>query len=208
MPKEDSPLYELAAYLPDGSFDSVAAYIVEHKVHLTITRERTTVLGNYRNQHSGKNHRISVNGNLNKYSFLITLLHELGHLLTFEKYSNRVAAHGAQWKHEYGKILQVFIAKNIFPSDIKLELLQTVNNPGASSCAEVPLLRILRKYDTQKPGMFLLEEIPEESIFKIKNGKNYQKGKRIRKRYLCKDISNNKMYLFSPVAEVELVEGE
>ena len=40
------------------------------------------------------NHRISVNGNLNKYSFLITLIHELAHLLTFTQYKNRVDPHG------------------------------------------------------------------------------------------------------------------
>lgn len=205
MPKEDSPLFALNDYLPEGAFDSVVGYIVEHKVHLTITRERSTVLGNYRNRHSGKNHRITVNGNLNTYSFLITLLHELAHLFTFEKYGNRVAAHGPEWKNEYGKILAVFISKNIFPDDIKIELLQTLNNPAASSCAEAPLLRILRNYDAHKPGVFLLEELPEQSVFKVKNGKKYCKGKRVRKRFLCNDIATNKMYLFSPVAEVELV---
>ena len=89
MPKKESPLHELNNYLPDGSFEDVATYLHEYKVHLTVTRERKSVLGDYRNSHSNRNHRISVNGNLNKYSFLIPLLHELGHLLAFEKYGNR-----------------------------------------------------------------------------------------------------------------------
>ncbi len=46
-------------------------------------------LGDYRNSHAGKGHRISVNGNLNKYSFLITLLHELAHLFTYERFGHR-----------------------------------------------------------------------------------------------------------------------
>ncbi|MDQ2719685.1 MAG: SprT-like domain-containing protein [Bacteroidota bacterium] len=205
MTKQESPLQQLNAYLPDGAFDGVVKYITEHKVHLTITRERTTVLGDYRNKHLNRNHRISVNGNLNKYSFLITLLHELGHLLTFEKYGNKIPAHGAQWKNEFGKILAGFISVKIFPQDIEKELLQTLKNPAASSCAEASLLRILRKYDPHKPGVFLLEELPEKSFFKVKSGKVFSKGNRIRKRFLCQDMTTQKMFLFSPVAEVELV---
>jgi SprT protein len=205
MPKKESPLHLLDPYLPEGSFDGVAEYIIQHKVHLTITRERATILGNYRHRHLNKNHRISVNGNLNKFSFLITLLHELGHLLAYEKYGNKIPSHGAEWKNEFGKILAGFISKKIFPDDIEKELLKTLRNPAASSCAEAPLLRILRKYDPHKPGVFLLEELPERSFFKIKNGRLFTKGNQIRKRFLCQDVSNKKMYLFSPVAEVELV---
>jgi SprT protein len=207
MPKQESPLDSLKDFLPDGSYDGVTHYIIEHKVHLTITRERTTVLGDYRNRHAGRNHRISVNGNLNKYSFLITLLHELAHLLTFEKYGNRIAAHGAQWKKEYGQILSGFIAKKIFPADIENELVKTVTNPGASSCAEAPLLRVLRKYDPHRPGVFLLEELPEKSFFRTKNGSIFSKGHRVRKRFLCQELATKKLFLFSPVAEVHFMEA-
>ncbi|MDP4284217.1 MAG: hypothetical protein Q8891_07315 [Bacteroidota bacterium] len=205
MSKKESPLEQLNPYLPEGSFESVVEYIIQHKVHLTITRARQTILGNYRHRHLDKNHRISINGNLNKYSFLITLLHELGHLLAYEKYGNKIPAHGTKWKSEFGKILAVFITQKIFPADIERELLLTLKNPAASSCAEASLLRVLRKYDPHKPGVFLLEELPEKSFFKIKNGRVFSKGNRIRKRFLCQDMTTKKMFLFSPVAEVELV---
>lgn len=204
MPKIDSPLAALNDYLPENAFDSVVHYIIHHKIHLTITRERATILGNYKKS-TNKNHVITVNGNLNSYSFLITLLHEIGHLLAFEKFGHRIIAHGTEWKNEYGKILAVFIGKKIFPHDIEKELLMTLNNPAATSCAETSLLRVLKKYDPAKPGVFLLEELPEESIFRVKNGKTYKKGKQLRKRFLCQELVTKKMYLFSPVAEVELV---
>lgn len=204
MPKTDSPLAVLNDYLPENAFESVVHYIMHHKIHLTITRERVSILGNYKKS-ANKNHAISVNGNLNKYSFLITLLHELGHLLAFEKYGNKIIAHGTEWKNEYGKILAGFIAKRIFPTDIEKELIKTLNNPGATSCAETSLLRVLKNYDPPRPGIFLLEELPEESVFRVKNGRTYKKGKKMRKRFLCQDLSTSKMYLFSPVAEVALV---
>src|SRR6266699_2864927 len=100
---EEHPMHALAAYLPDGSFENVVHYLHQHRVHLTVTRERKSVLGDYRNAVHGKNHRITVNGNLNKYAFLITLLHELAHLLTYEKYGHRIQPHGAPWKSEFSK---------------------------------------------------------------------------------------------------------
>ena len=207
MHKKESPLDQLNHFLPEGSFEDVAFYLNEYKVHLTITRERLTKLGDYRNKHLNKNHRISVNGNLNKFSFLITLLHELGHLVAYEKYGNRIQAHGAEWKNEFSKILARFISRKIFPIDIQNELFKTLSNPAASSCAEAPLTRVLKKYDPRKPGVFLLEELPEQSLFKFKDH-IYRKEKKRRTRFFCQQIETNKMFLFSPIAEVEFVEKE
>jgi hypothetical protein len=208
MQVRESPLHHLSSYLPEGTYEQVAHYLVEFKVHLTITRERTTKLGDYRNKYLNKNHRISVNGNLNKYSFLITLLHELAHLVAHEKYGNKIQAHGMEWKKEYGIILAKFITRKMFPADIEAELLKTLRDPAASSCAEAPLLRVLRRYDPHKPGIFLLEDLPSESWFRVKNGNIYSKGNKVRTRFLCKDLTTKRLFLFSPVAEVELVKKE
>ena len=203
MPKKESPLTALNSFLPEGSFDEVARYLHQYKVHLTITRERQTILGNYRNKISDKNHRISVNGNLNKYAFLITLLHELAHLLAHEKYGHRIQAHGKQWKEEYGKILSEFIPKKIFPADIERSLLLSLNDPAATTCAEPHLTRTLRKYDVKKEGYFFVEELPAGSLFKVNNGAVFKKGERIRKRFKCVEVATKKVYLFSPMYEVQ-----
>jgi hypothetical protein len=205
MAKKESPLTALNSFLPQGSFEGVAHYLQHHKVHLTITKERQSILGNYRNKVADKNHRISVNGNLNKYSFLITLLHELAHLLAHEKYGNRILAHGKQWKEEYGKILAEFIPKKIFPSDIEKLLMQSLQNPAATTCAEPHLTRALKLFDSKKEHYYFVEELQEGSTFKIKSGAIFKKGEKIRKRFKCVEITTKKVYLFSPVYEVEKV---
>ena len=161
MSKQEAPLHQLKQYLPEGSFEEVAHYLQHYKVQLTITRERKSVLGDYRNSFADKNHRISVNGNLNRYAFLITLLHELAHLFTYERFGHRVQAHGKEWKNEYSKILAQFLLKKIFPEDIHRALLKTLQNPAASSCADTTLLRVLHKYDDKKEGITLVEAIHE-----------------------------------------------
>ncbi len=202
MPKQEAPLVQLQSYLPEGSFEDVSYYLQHHHVHLTITRQRQSILGDYRHALPGKNHRISVNGNLNKYAFLITLLHELAHLFTYEKFGHRVLAHGQEWKDEFGKILAKFLLKDVFPAEIKKTLLHTLQNPAASSCGDEKLLRVLHKYDEKKDGIHLIEQLPDGALFAIKGGRIFKKGEKIRKRYKCVEVKTGKLYLFSPVYEV------
>jgi len=202
---KEHPMHALAAFLPDGSFEKVVYYLHQYKVHLTVTRERKSVLGDYRNAVHGKNHRITVNSNLNKFSFLITLLHELAHLLTYEQYGHRVAAHGKQWKHIYGNLLSAFVHKNIFPPDIEDELKRSLANPAASSCAEEHLMRVLRKYDTKKEGIVLVEELPVNALFVTKDGRVFRKGEKLRKRYRCTELKTDMVYLFSAIYEVVVI---
>jgi len=205
MPKQEAPLLQLQSYLPAGSFEEVLYYLQHYKVQLTITRQRQTILGDYRHAHAGQAHRISVNGNLNNYAFLITLLHELAHLFTYEQFGHRVMAHGKEWKNEFGKILAKFLLKKVFPADIEKALLQTLHNPAASSCGDEKLLRVLSNYDKKKPGVHFVESIPQGSLFKIKGNRIFKKGEKIRKRYQCVEVKTGKLYLFSGVYEVELM---
>jgi SprT protein len=205
MPKQEAPLDHLSSFLPANTFEAVEEYLRVYKIHLTVTRHRKSILGDYRHRTHFENHRISVNGSLNKYAFLITLLHEIAHLLTFEKYSNRVMAHGDEWKTIYGSLLKQFVDNNIFPPDIKKELLSSLKNPAASSCAEDDLIRVLRRYDSNTNGFKLVEELPSSAIFKLDDGRVFKKGEKQRKRFKCEEIGTGKIYLFSPVYEVELI---
>lgn len=208
MPKQEAPLTHLNSFLPPGTYQAVEEYLRFYKIHLTVTRHRKSILGDYRHRTHFSNHRISINGSLNKYSFLITLLHEIAHLLTFEKYENKVMAHGNEWKTIYASLLKQFIENKIFPADIEKELLISLRNPAASSCAEDDLIRVLRKHDANTNGYKLVEEIPPHSLFKLDDGKIFKKGEKQRKRFKCEDVKTGKVYLFSPVFEVELITTE
>ncbi|MFT3908477.1 MAG: SprT-like domain-containing protein [Ferruginibacter sp.] len=205
MPKQEVPLLGLKQFIPEQSFEDVLYYIQHYKVQLTITRQRQTVLGDYRHAHNGQGHRISVNGNLNKYSFLITLLHELAHLFTYERFGHRVQAHGQEWKDEFSKILVKFLSNKIFPPDIENALLKTLRNPAASSCGDENLLRVLRNYDAKKEGQFLVEQLKEGDLFRIKGGRVFRRGEKVRKRYKCLEVATKKLYLFSGVYEVQFI---
>ncbi len=208
MAFEEHPMQALTAFLPDKSFEPVVQYLNHYKVHLTVTKRRKSVLGDYRHAGYGKNHRISINSNLNKYEFLVTLLHELAHLLTFEQYGNRVEAHGKEWKHSYSKLLIDFINRKIFPADIEKALHQSVINPAATANGETALLMVLRKYnEVKREGYFTIAEIPMRSVFQTDDKRVFRKEEKRRTRYICTEIKTGLKYTFSPMYEVRLVQN-
>ncbi|MDP1764849.1 MAG: SprT-like domain-containing protein [Sediminibacterium sp.] len=206
MPVSEHPMHALSDYLPDGTFECVVNYIHHYRVHLTISKHRKSVLGDYRHAGWGGNHRISVNGNLNKYEFLITLLHELAHLLTFEQFKNRVEPHGKEWKKQYSLLLVNFVQQRVFPTEVAGALQKSIINPSATANGETELLLVLRKYDTiKKEGHHPMIELPEGTMFQTDNGKIFRKGARRRKRYECVEIKTGLRYTFSPVTEVRIL---
>ena len=208
MLKTEAPLDAIKKYIPEKSAQLVLDYLKLHKVHLTITRERKSVLGDYRHATTYDNHRISINGNLNQYSFLITLIHELAHLLTFTQYKNRVDPHGKEWKRIYGLMLRDFLQPDIFPPDLLFYLNESLQDLPASSCSDEKLMRVLRKYDLNGNGMVMVEQLGEGKVFDAGKGKLFKKGKKLRKRYQCVEIATGRLYLFSPIYEVKAYEGK
>jgi len=202
MPKNEAPLDYLRRWIPSAAAPLILEYLNHYQVHLTITRERKSVLGDYRHATRDQNHRISVNGNLNHWSFLITLIHELAHLVTFMEYSNRVQSHGKEWKTIYRKMLEEFIRLSIFPADILDALKKNLHDLPASSCADEGLMRVLRRYDENPGELLLVEQIPEGSCFSLEDNRVFRKGKKLRKRYQCVELATGKLYLFSPIYEV------
>lgn len=203
MPKKEAPLDYLRQFIPEEAAALVLEYLNHYNVHLTITRERKSVLGDYRHATRDHHHRISVNGNLNPYSFLITLIHELAHLVTFMEFGNRVQSHGKEWKGIYRRLLEDFIKLSVFPKDILAALKKSLHDLPASSCADEGLMRILRKYDPNTGNLLLVEQIPEGSCFTLEDKRVFRKGKKLRKRYQCVEVATGKLYLFSPIYEVK-----
>ena len=145
----------------------------------------------------------SVNGNLNPYSFLITLIHELAHLVTFMEFGKRVQSHGREWKRIYRKMLEEFLPLSVFPAEVLTALKKNLHDLPASSCADENLMRVLRRYDSDKEGLMLVEQIPEGGCFSLEDERVFRKGKKLRKRYQCVEVATGKLYLFSPIYEVK-----
>lgn len=195
----------LKKYLPAQSVPVIAEWIIRFDFKLKIKKERSTRLGDYTSPRDGLNHLITINHNLNKFSFLITLVHEVAHLVTYNQHRNTVNPHGKEWKQNFQQLIQPFLNTDIFPLEVFSALRRYMQNPAASSCSDVNLLRTLKLHD-EKSDMVFLEYLPANTVFLYNGERVFRKGERVRKRFKCIEISSGAVYLFNPLTEVELFE--
>lgn len=193
----------LHKYLPKEAVNRVFKLIEKEGVYLKIVRERRTRHGDYKRLPSGQ-HQITVNASLNKYQFLITLIHEIAHLAAFKKFGPRIKPHGKEWKYTFQHLMLPFLSPSIFPEELLPLLARHFKNPKASSDTDALLSVALKKFDPPTDKNFIFE-IPEGSFFKIYNGKTFKKGPKRIKRYECQEVSTGKIYVFQPHAQVELI---
>ena len=196
----------LSKYLPEHAVNTCFELIKSNNVHLKIVNERQTRHGDYRKALSGK-HEITVNANLNKYRFLITLVHEIAHLAAFERYGRMIKPHGDEWKITFQKLMIPFICPEIFPNSVLPLVANHFRNPTASSDTDAKLAHALKQFDERMPDINYIFEVPNGSFFRIKNGKIFQKNGLRVKRYECLEIKTKKLYLFNANAEVEIIPG-
>lgn len=196
----------LSKYLPEHAVENCFELIKTNNVHLKIVNERQTRHGDYRKGLTGK-HEITVNANLNKYRFLITLVHEIAHLVAFEKFGRNIKPHGNEWKITFQQMMIPYIKPAIFPNSVLGLVASHFRNPSASSDTDAHLALALKQFDVRKIDIHYIHEVPGGSFFRIKNGRIFQKkGLRV-KRYECLEIKTGRLFLFNANAEVEIIPG-
>lgn len=196
----------LLKYLPEHAVNLCFELIKTNSVHLKIVNERQTRHGDYRKGITGK-HEITVNANLNKYRFLITLVHEISHLVAFEKFGRNIKPHGNEWKITFQQLMVPFIRPEIFPHTVLPLVANHFRNPSASSDTDARLAFALKQFDERKQDIHYVHEVPSGSYFRIKNGRIFKKqGLRV-KRYECIEVKTGRLFLFNANAEVEIIPG-
>ncbi|GAB4131168.1 MAG: SprT-like domain-containing protein [Bacteroidia bacterium] len=191
----------LRKYIPEPAVPLIAEWIYHFNFKLKIKRSRQTKYGDYRPPVRGMNHQITINNDLNPYSFLLTLVHEIAHLLTYERHGMFVKPHGEEWKNSFKELMRPFMRMPIFPEDVKAAIISYMQDPAASSCSDISLQRVLKKYD-RATGHVLLETLAPNSEFTY-NNRIFIKGARIRTRYQCREKNTRHVYLFAALAEVK-----
>ncbi len=181
----------------------MVVYLIEkYAINLKIVNERQTKHGDFRTFANGQT-QITVNNNLNKHQFLLTLIHEIAHHVTYTKFG-RVQPHGQEWKTVFQHLMIPFLRPDIYPNHILPLLANHFKNPKASTDSD-PKLALALKGNTASHGKHFIFEIPEGKIFLYKKN-TYKMGKKRRTRYECLNLSTKKTYLFNQNMEVLLIE--
>jgi SprT protein len=194
-------LQALEQFMPEACFDLVFPYLEKYAIKLKITPDRKTILGNYQYNTAKQSNTITVNGGLNKYSFLITLLHEIAHCVCFNTYKKNVAPHGTEWQIIFGEILQQFIQAHVFPADITKALGKNLYSQNAG-CTDIALEKILSLYDSNNSKLVFVDSLPINAYFKSTKGLSFKIISKRRTRYLCTEMNTGINYLFPAMCKV------
>ena len=191
---------EYHKYIPEKAIPFIQFLIDSHNFTLKIVNQRQTKHGDFRKLPNGR-FQITVNNNLNTYQFLLTLVHEIAHHVTHQKFG-MVQAHGKEWKTVFQHLMLPFLRPDIYPKEILPFLANYLKNPKASTDADANLSLILRGNMAEKGKKFMFE-IPLGNFFEFKNT-IYKRGNKRRTRFECLNMSNHKIYLFNQNVEIKL----
>lgn len=192
--KEDHVLAILEQHLPEQAVAYCLQLWKEKPFYLKLTKSRQTKIGDFTCRKDSARPRITVNHDLNPYTFLITYIHEVAHLHVFLQYGHRVEPHGEHWKGEFQKLFAPVLLPKIFPDAIFNSLSRHMQNPKASSFADTELTKALRIFDTGAHPNIVLSDLPEGSVFHLQ-GRYFTKGQLRRTRILCKEVKSKRQYL-------------
>ncbi|WP_452224093.1 SprT-like domain-containing protein [Lacinutrix chionoecetis] len=194
----------LQNYIPNLSLPKVLQLLEHDNLTVLIKKERKTRHGDYRKLPNGK-HQITINNSLNKYQFLITLIHEIAHFEAYNSYGKAIKPHGLEWKRTFQHLMLPFLNPEVFPMELLPLLAKHFKNPKASSDTDVNLARALKQFDENANKTYIFE-VPLGTAFKFRNKKVFKKGKKRVKRYECVEIATGKVYLFNPNAEIVILD--
>ena len=206
-------IQELQSHIPENSTGYILNWFQTTPVHFRISRARSSKFGDYRSPVKNRPARISVNRNLNRFDFLLTLVHEMAHHevcagssarvsgIGFPRRKRRTGPHGTEWKNHYRTLMEPLMNDSVFPADILSPLVNYFENPHPSSKMDNLLVTALKKYDVPDGSVFI-DLIPFNAEFSLPGGRRFRKREKLRKRFRCECLDNGKTYLFSPMARV------
>ena len=189
-------------YIPKNSIEKINFWTSKTNSTIRVSKKRFTKLGDFK-VISDKLY-ISVNKDLNKYAFLLTLTHELAHAFTYINYKNTVLPHGKEWKNIFQYMLLELLEIPIFPQDITTYLKIYAKNPKASTLSDINLYRALSNYDQIKS--ITISDIHRGKKFTVHNECIYTKGDVLRKNIKCYNNNNGRIYLFHPLTKIKLLD--
>ena len=187
---------KLQTHLSPFFHDSIVAYvenlIILNKVQFILSKPRKTKLGDYRAISNENLFIVTVNNNLNPVQFLITILHELAHHFTWMKHKSIAKPHGKEWKQEYQRVFIPVLTNEHVDEQLKKVLARHLKNPKASSYGDVHLNEFLNSNFNESKNRVI--DAPMGKPF-ILGKRTFVKEKKLRTRFLCTDLGNNKKYL-------------
>lgn len=191
-------IQNLEKYLPDNTLPYLKNWFSEYYIHIKITRDRHSKLGDYRKL-ADRSHEITINSTLAPQLFFFVLTHELAHLIAFEKYGRRISPHGAEWKDTFRKMLLESL--EVYEQDLRPIITRFSRSPKANFMSSPELVRYFH-IGKEGDDLQFMEELKKGDSFTYRDEKYLLEGL-IKKNYLCRNLVTGRQYSFKPLARVK-----
>jgi len=197
------PLDYWKACLIPGSEELADTWLKASPVTILLAKNRRSKHGDFRAPRMGRPALITVNHDLHPVEFLITLAHEIAHFRNWKKYGRRAKPHGPEWRNEFRMMLVEVLNGNILDPEIARAVHQHYfKRKLIGSGSSEQLNRLLGK-TVEDSGILHVADLPEGARFTLRSGKTFIKGRKLRKRYQCRDTVSSRIYSVHPMAEVK-----
>ncbi|NIJ46105.1 hypothetical protein FHR24_002583 [Wenyingzhuangia heitensis] len=193
---------QLQQYIPTNAKENLEYLINKHDFCLKIVKGRKTKRGDFRATQPLAT--ITINNNLTKEQFLITLVHEIAHLHTHIHYP-RVKPHGMEWKQCFKQLMLPFLTPTVFDEPLLKHLAKHLINPKATTDSDIKLSVVLQeKKNTNRHHNYYIFDLKPGTLFSL-NNRTFKVLNKRRTRYECLEIETKKRYLIKGNAPVDIV---
>ncbi|MBW7675364.1 SprT-like domain-containing protein [Chryseobacterium chendengshani] len=191
-------IHSLEKFLPQNTLPYLKNWFSDHSVHIKITRNRNSKLGDYRKLRD-LSHEITINSTLAPQLFFFVLTHELAHLIAFEKFGRRISPHGQEWKNTFR--IMLLESLDVYEDDLKPIIIKFSKSPKANFMASPDLVKYFHIENHQDDEIYV-EQLMKGDYFIYRSEKYLLEGL-IKKNYLCLNLATGRKYAFKPLARVK-----
>lgn len=193
---------QLTPYIPIPAKEPLNYLLQKHAFKLKIVNGRKTKRGDFRATLPLAT--ITINNDLTKEQFLITLVHEIAHLHTHIHHP-KVKPHGTEWKQCFKQLMLPFLTPTIFDEELLKPLAKHLINPKATTDSDMKLSVILQgKKNTNPTHNYFIFDLKPGTLFLL-NKRTFKLLNKRRTRYECLEVETKRRYLIKGNAPVEIV---
>ena len=196
-------LTNLKSHLDPQLLPLIAQWLKPYTVRVVLTRVRLSKHGDFRPGRYGTPCVITLNENLKPFQFLLTLTHEIAHLMVWHQFGATVKPHGKAWRQCFGKLLQTLATEPCLPKCFRVAIDEHARRPSSSSARDLKLMRVIRTLENA--DIVWLSDLDVGDRFQFR-GHPFVKLKDNRTRCKCRHLISNALYHVSKTAEVERLE--
>jgi len=191
-------IQSLEKFLPQNTLPYLKKWFSDHSIHIKITRNRNSKLGDYRKLRD-LSHEITINSTLAPQLFFFVLTHELAHLIAFEKFGRRILPHGQEWKNTF--TIMLLESLEVYDDDLKPIIIKFSKSPKANFMASPDLVKYFH-IESHHDDEIFIEQLTKGDHFIYRSEKYLLEGL-IKKNYLCLNLATGRKYSFKPLARVK-----